>query len=232
MKTILFVCTGNTCRSSMAEALFKDFVEREKHDLGDIKIISAGTNAIKGDRASFPSIEIMGEKGISLENHKAQPLTKELIDEADLILTMTTNHKGAVLDIAPEAKEKLYTLKEYVNNGEKLNDILDEMNGIYKKIEVKKQQFMMENQKKLKELRDKREALLGELENIDEEVRRIEGDFRETIREYEEELGSLKARVPEMDILDPFGQPLNAYRQSARDIEEALQKLLKKYIKK
>lgn len=232
MKTILFVCTGNTCRSSMAEAIFKDLLEKEQHSLGDLRVVSAGTSAMVGDLASCASKEVIREKGISLENHRAKPLTKELIEDADLVLTMTSNHKHNVLNLCPEAKDKVFTLKEYVNNGHQLDDVLEEMNNVYKNINARKQRFMQENQKRLKELKEKRDVLLRELKSIEAEVVRIEKDFREEIAEHEDQLIYLKTRIPDLDIPDPFGQPLEAYRHSAKEIEENLKKLLKKLSKK
>ncbi|SES82590.1 protein-tyrosine phosphatase [Natronincola peptidivorans] len=232
MKTILFVCTGNTCRSSIAEVLCKDLIEKAGEDLGDIKVISAGTSAMKGDKASYASKEIIREKGLSLDDHEARALTKDLIDEADLVLTMTTNHKHAVLNMAPQAENKVYTLKEYANDGENLEDVLDEMNEVYRKISTKKQRFMLENQKKLKELKEKRDALVRELKSVEREVEKLEKDFQEEITDCEDQLIFLKTKLPEMDIVDPFGQPIDAYRRSAVEIEESLKKLLKKLLKK
>lgn len=122
MKTILFVCTGNTCRSSMAEALFKHMLENKKDNLGEIKVISAGTCAWEGDEASPNAIKVLKEKGITMMDHSSTPLTPKLIKEADLILTMTLNHKMAVLYMCPKSENKVYTLKEYVlHDGEKLH---------------------------------------------------------------------------------------------------------------
>ncbi|AKL93722.1 protein-tyrosine-phosphatase YwlE [Clostridium aceticum] len=226
MKTILFVCTGNTCRSSMAEALLKDLLE--KYGLENVRVLSAGTAAVKGDRASRASVEIMRERDLCLQEHRARPLTKALIEEADLILTMTANHKKTVLDMLPEAREKVYTLKEYVNGGEKMEDVLDAINRVYQKIEEKKQRFLMENHKKLKVLKEKREELLRELKTVEQQVIKIEGEFQETIAEEEDRLIQLKGQVPDLDIVDPFGQPMEVYRSSAQEIEEHLKKLLKK----
>lgn len=113
MKTILFVCTGNTCRSSMAEGLFKEMLKSRPDIQNEIKVISAGTGAWDGDRASQYAIAVLREKGIDLKEHRSTALTLDIIKNADLILTMTTNHKFAILNLCPEAQEKVFTLKEY-----------------------------------------------------------------------------------------------------------------------
>lgn len=113
MKTILFVCTGNTCRSSMAEGLFKEMLKNRSDIQSEIKVISAGTSAWNGDRASQYAIAVLKEKGIDLQEHRSTALTLDLIENADLILTMTSSHKAAVLNLCPEAHEKVFTLKEY-----------------------------------------------------------------------------------------------------------------------
>ncbi len=112
MKTILFVCTGNTCRSSMAEGLFRDMVKnRGLQD--ELNIESAGVFAASGQPASSQAIEAMKRQSIDINSHRARQLTKEMIEKADLILTMTNNHKRAIISMDSEAAGKIFTLSEY-----------------------------------------------------------------------------------------------------------------------
>lgn len=120
MQTILFVCTGNTCRSVMAEAILKHMLRDREDRLRDIKIMSAGIHAWEGGRASPGAMEVLSERGIDAVGHSSALLTPELVEEADLVLTMTSNHKRIVLHMCPAAGEKVYTLREYVlDNGDK-----------------------------------------------------------------------------------------------------------------
>lgn len=111
-KKILFVCTGNTCRSTMAHGLALELI-KELAEAKDLLINSAGTHAYIGAPASMGAIQALAEQGIDFRAHRATTLTKELVQEADLILVMTTNHKNYILDWVPEAAPKVFLLKEF-----------------------------------------------------------------------------------------------------------------------
>lgn len=123
---ILFVCTGNTCRSSMAEGIFKHLLKNSGNN--NINVSSAGINAFEGDDANEKAIYTLNKKGIDILNHKARQLTKKIIIDSDIILTMTKSHKKMIINAAPEYSNRVYTLKEYafiINNEETEGKNLD-----------------------------------------------------------------------------------------------------------
>ncbi|KKM10809.1 hypothetical protein SY88_12065 [Clostridiales bacterium PH28_bin88] len=117
LKKILFVCTGNTCRSSMAEAIARDLLQQGGRDR-EVIILSAGTSAWEGMPASPEAVQVMAEAGLDLSQHRANVLTEEMVREADLILTMTGRHLDRVVQLCPAAAEKAFTLTGYAATGE------------------------------------------------------------------------------------------------------------------
>lgn len=103
---IVFVCTGNICRSPMAEYLFRDRLETST----PWTVQSAGVAAPIGAPASAAGLIAMREKNIDMTSHKSQALTPKLIDDAALIVVMTAGHKHAILDAVPRARSKVFTL--------------------------------------------------------------------------------------------------------------------------
>lgn len=122
---ILFVCTGNTCRSPMAEKILRKMAEEQELD---IEIRSAGTYAFSGSPASVNATRVLAGRGIH-EPHEARMVSPELVEWATLILTMTRSHKGALLQAYPEMAEKIYTLKEYTQPDSLSGDIGDPFGG-------------------------------------------------------------------------------------------------------
>lgn len=110
---IAFVCTGNTCRSSMAEALAKNWLAANAPTRTDIMFASAGLAAFPGSPASAQSIDVMRLAGIDLTCHRAKQISGDLVAESDLIITMTKGHKHALLEMYPESVNKIYTLAEF-----------------------------------------------------------------------------------------------------------------------
>jgi tRNA threonylcarbamoyl adenosine modification protein (Sua5/YciO/YrdC/YwlC family) len=110
-KTILFVCTGNSCRSVMAEYLLKSMTG----DRDNIEIFSAGTGVFLQTTASAETISILKEEGIDASQHLSQAIHTILLKKSDLIIVMTRNHRQQVLERVPEVEKRVYLLREFVN---------------------------------------------------------------------------------------------------------------------
>lgn len=108
---ILFVCTGNTCRSPMAEALLLKLAEEK--DL-DLNVKSAGTYGIDGSLPSINSVKALSNVGIGIEGFRTSSLKEEDLMWADLILTMGRSHRDLIFYDFPNLRDKVFTLKEYV----------------------------------------------------------------------------------------------------------------------
>src|ERR1700751_3555286 len=108
-KTVLFVCTGNVCRSPMAEGLF----ERMIAERPDLRVLSAGVSTYPGQPPSAHAVEVLFELGVDISQHRSRPLSEKVIDEADWIVAMTRSHLDSMIYLFPRAAEKVYLLREF-----------------------------------------------------------------------------------------------------------------------
>lgn len=108
---IALVCTGNTCRSPMAETLLREQLRKRfgREDL--VRVVSAGIAAGEGCGASPHAIEVMGRRGLDLTGHSSRPLDESIVNVADLILTMTRGHREAILAAWPDLHKRVFTVR-------------------------------------------------------------------------------------------------------------------------
>jgi len=222
-KTILFVCTGNTCRSPMAEALFKEMVGEKREEF---EIISAGTSALEGEPAAGEAVKALEEQGIILTGHRSRPVTTELLERSDLIITMTRGHKERLLDLMPEAGEKIFTLKEFsgkVKGNEKVLRILE----LDKEEAQRRKEFQAKKGQEEKRLVARREQLKRDLREIESQLLKLQKEKDELLEEIRMERDHLlRGKEKELDISDPFGGSLEIYQKTRDEIIKDLENLL------
>ena len=120
--SVVFICTGNTCRSPVAERVFKHQLKKARK-LNKFKVASAGLSAEAGAPMSALSAQVLKEAGIMHANHKSRPLTDKIIKSADYFICMTQGHKLAMRGLSPQ----IYTVAEITNGG----DVSDPWGGTY-----------------------------------------------------------------------------------------------------
>lgn len=119
---VLFICTGNTCRSPMAELCFAGMLK------GKVRSVSAGLYAFDGEAMSGNSLAVLAENGIDGSMFRSQSVTYDLVRESSLILTMTASHRRELLMRVPEASEKCFTLLADAD----VSDPFGQSTGVYR----------------------------------------------------------------------------------------------------
>ncbi len=113
---LLLVCTGNQCRSPMAMALARSWLD--KHEVSTVGIESAGTMLdADGRPASDGALRSMKKRGLDLHEHISQPVSSDMVQQADLVLGMERAHVRALVNLEPDAQPRTYTLLEFARRG-------------------------------------------------------------------------------------------------------------------
>jgi glycine hydroxymethyltransferase len=113
VKSVLFVCTGNICRSPIAEGLFCRLIGNRK----DIEVLSAGVHAVRGQPPSLYAVQVCAEEGTDISDLRSQPLTAALVDRATHIFAMTGAHLETIQTLFPHGAEKSFLLREFEEPG-------------------------------------------------------------------------------------------------------------------
>lgn len=183
----------------MAEALLKD-------QMPEVNVQSAGIYAGENEPAHQYTIEVLKRKNISL-NHRSQPVTRRMLNESDIVLAMTRQHKQSLIMQYPEFQDKFFTLKEYVSEADK--EVWEELKKTYVNYEEKRSTFIHNNQHKIDNvLLDQKLA-----EHLQPEIERIT---------------QLESNLTNYDISDPFGGSLEVYQKTLEEIDESIGLLVQK----
>jgi glycine hydroxymethyltransferase len=113
VKSVLFVCTGNICRSPIAEGLFRRLLGNRK----EIEVASAGVHAVRGQPPSLYAVQVCEEEGVDISGLRSQPLTAALVDRVTHIFAMTGAHLETIQMLFPQGAEKSFLLREFEEPG-------------------------------------------------------------------------------------------------------------------
>lgn len=124
---VLFVCTGNTCRSPMAEGALRALLDGQKIDF--VEVLSAGTHAVPSCPPTIHAIEACKTWHADIAHHRSRRISCELLEECDLIFCMTASHFHEVVSLCPEARDQTYMLKKYPEGGDDGEGVVDPIGG-------------------------------------------------------------------------------------------------------
>lgn len=122
-KNLLFVCSGNVCRSPMAEAIFMSLIESDPQlNANGIRVKSAGTLDIGMQKATNKAIQAMNEKGLDISQHRSSHINRDIVDWADIVLVMEEAHKQYIWDNFPGSKTQVHLITEFAGDKGEIPD--------------------------------------------------------------------------------------------------------------
>ena len=209
----------------MATALFQRIL-KERSLLGQVEVRSAGVAAETGAPASRFAQEALREVHVSLSDHRASRISDELVKWADLILTMTRRHEEAVAAAYPAARDKIHVLKEFLTSTADQEEQQQALYELHKRMAGKKEEYASRRHPNLGELRARRAELMQELLEVEQLLAERQAELLEQLRPERAEVERIERWRTAVDILDPFGQPLEAYRECREELQDSLLKLV------
>jgi len=227
---ILFICSGNTCRSPMAEKILEDMLS-DSEVSGRVRVFSAGLNAFSGGELSLQARKIMQKEGVEISNHQVRPVNEEMLEGADLILTMTVQHKMSIFNLFPEIqKQKIYTLKEFAEDTDLLDQRIKKIDRLSSILKRERQKVLNSNKDKLERLKSRKKELQKELDEVNEKIEDINRKLSETEKPYKRKISKIQEKNRDFDISDPYGYPDSIYRTCFYEIKKTLKKVKKELL--